>query len=165
LYIGNKGLFPRIANPNGRGPPDEKEKARHGENPGRAQQSDTDRLVAQSPKPGNGNLDWCTFYDNARGNTDAAIKAVYMALGHGLIDDSEAAAIDLVLRSQQAKLAGQPTGPTTPHQTSTVRRFKPRRYQCSPDRQTSRDRRRMLARGSHMPFRLHGWRGSSGVRR
>jgi hypothetical protein len=35
--------------------------------------------------------------------------------------------------------------------TSIVRKFRPRRYQCSPDREASRKRRRMLARDGHMP--------------
>ena len=95
--------------------------------------------------------DWRTFYDNARGNIDAAIKAVYRALGEGLIDDREASSIDLALRSQQATLRA-PNGPLRPIDAALrLRRFAPRRYQASPDRKASRERRRVLARGGHMP--------------
>jgi DNA-binding MarR family transcriptional regulator len=59
-----------------------------------------------------------------------------------------------------AILGGMPAGIRDPHSSTTVRRleataaarrFAPRRYQCSPDREASRNRRRMLARGGHMP--------------
>ncbi len=56
-----------------------------------------------------------------------------------------------------AVLAGIPdAGPRSrdPHpinRAAIVRRFALRRYQCSPDRAASRNRRRMLARGGHMP--------------
>jgi hypothetical protein len=107
--------------------------------------------------------DWRSFYDNAQGNIDAAIQAVYGALGSGLIDDDEAAAIDASLRSQQAKIAKKPAGPAPLKSVSLVRKYKPRRYQGSPDRRASRGRRRMLARGGHMPpdVRTHYTEGES----
>ncbi len=55
-----------------------------------------------------------------------------------------------------AVLAGMPAGIRDPRcsttvraikATTAVRRFAPRRYQCSPDREASRNRRGMLARG------------------
>jgi hypothetical protein len=98
--IEQKGVFPGLSN--GRGPPNEKEKGRTGDNLGRPHSHSTNP-IAQSQIPGNNNFgDWRVYYDNASGNLDEPIKAVYRALGEGLIRDDEAVAIDATLRSQQA---------------------------------------------------------------
>jgi hypothetical protein len=98
--IEHKGVLPGLSN--GQGPPLYEEKGRTGENLGRPQQSQDAGLIAQLKNPGNSIFgDWRVYYDNARGNLDEAVKAVYHALGEGLIGANEtAAALAAVLKTQ-----------------------------------------------------------------
>src|SRR5215467_10414385 len=80
---------------------------------------------------------------------DASISDVWRDLAAGRISEAEA-------EHRASALAGQrplsSRGPLRPIMgAAIVRRFAPRRYQCSPDREASRRRRRLLARGGHMP--------------
>ncbi len=91
---------------NGRGPPVIQEKARHGENVGRASKSGINcgTVIARYRNRDKSDFrNWRTYYDNARGNIDEAIKAVYEAWSYGLLEDKEATEIDIALRSQQAR--------------------------------------------------------------
>jgi hypothetical protein len=97
--------------------------------------------------------DWRAYYDNARGNVDAAISQAARAWGAGLISDSEYEQIDTALRSQQASLARKPGipkligGPKSRLGLGWPRR-RPRR---SPNREASRGRARMLGGAGIMP--------------
>jgi hypothetical protein len=83
---------------------------------------------------------------------DAAISAVCGDWADGRIGEIEAEHRISLLQAQRAALtwaapkAGRPIVAAP-----IIRRFAPRRYQCSPNREASRNRRRMLARGGHMP--------------
>src|SRR5260370_23845237 len=111
--------------------------------------------------------DWRTFYDDARGNVDESIKAVWRAVGDGLINESEAAAIDDCLRSQQVRLQRRQAG-LSGIATALVNgksklalgwaRRRPRR---SPDREKSRHRARMLGGSAHIPPRIRSVRSAS----
>jgi hypothetical protein len=162
--IGNKGLFPEVANCLGRGPPGNEKPAGAANLDGvksEATNLNKSTVVARKESDKPNFCDWRIFYDNARGKTDEAISAVYRALGDGLIDDSEAAALDLELRSRQAKIARKPPGlaQIAHHLCGSGKsklalgwpRRRPRRM---PDREKSRQRARMLGGSSSMPPRL-----------
>src|SRR6266436_2061228 len=144
---------------NGRGPPVFQEKARHGENVGRASKSGINCGTARYRNPDKSDFrNWRTYYDNACGNIDEAIKAVYEAWSYGLLEDKEATEIDIALRSQQARIAIKPRGlAQIGHHLLGRGKSKlalgwPRRRPCrSPDREKSRERARTLGGSSHMP--------------
>jgi hypothetical protein len=103
--------------------------------------------------------DWRTYYDNARGNVDAAIIEAARAYNARLISESEYESIDAELRKHQARLQREPA---IPRQMGGAKsrfalgwpRRRPRR---SPDREKSRERARMLAGSAHLPPQLRGW--------
>jgi hypothetical protein len=148
--IEQKGVFPGLSN--GRGPPTEKEKGRTGDNLGRPHSHCTPS-IAHPENPGNSA--WRVYYDNARGNVDEAIKALYRAHGDGLIGDEEAAAIDAALRAQQTSLVQRPVGLARVRlagKKSTLTLGWPRRRpRRMPDRERSRERARVLGGSSSMP--------------
>lgn len=82
---------------------------------------------------------------------DASISEVWRDFADGRIGEAEAQHRVDVLQGQRSSIARPSNGARPISAVSIVTRFRPRRYQCSPDRQASRDRRRMLARGGHMP--------------
>jgi hypothetical protein len=100
--------------------------------------------------PGNA---WRAYYDNARGNLDAAISEAARAYGAGLISESEYEQVDTSLRSQQARLH---RGPAIPGRIGGAKSrlalgWKRRRPRRSPDRDASRRRSRVLGGAGHMP--------------
>jgi hypothetical protein len=82
---------------------------------------------------------------------DEAITAVWADHAAGRIGKTEAEYRDTLLRAQQNLILRPLNGPHPIDAAITTRKLRPPRYQCSPDRETSRNRRRMLARGGHMP--------------
>jgi hypothetical protein len=99
------------------------------------------------------NRDWRSFYDNARGNVEAAIADLIQVWGAGLITDAECSAIDLELRKRQAILYRPPAVPR--HWGGAKSKlslgWRSRRPRRSPDREASRARARTLGGSSHMP--------------
>jgi hypothetical protein len=82
---------------------------------------------------------------------DASIKQVWRDFADGRIGESEAESRAAMFEAQRSLVARPMIGPRPLAVASTIKRFRPRRYQCSPDREASRIRRRQLARDGHMP--------------
>jgi hypothetical protein len=81
---------------------------------------------------------------------DASIKDVWRDFAEGRIGEAEAERRAAIFEAQRSLIARM-NGPRPAALASTIKRFRPRRYQCSPDREASRNRRRMLARDGRMP--------------
>jgi hypothetical protein len=97
--------------------------------------------------------EWRTFYDNARGNLDEAIKETARAYCAGAITEAEYQQIDSGLRSQQHRLHREPGGlrQVISQKSRMALGWKRRRPRRSPDREASRRRARMLGGAGHMP--------------
>jgi hypothetical protein len=96
---------------------------------------------------------WRTYYDNARGNVDAAIKETARAYSAGLISESDYEQIDTALRSQQGRLHREPAIPRQigGDKSRLGLGWKRRRPRRSPDMDASRRRARMLGGAGHVP--------------
>jgi hypothetical protein len=83
---------------------------------------------------------------------EGAIRETWRIHGTGHLSDSEAEQLVAALETHRpASSSGPLRQVRAPLVLNDIRRFAPRRYQCSPDREASRRRRRMLARDGHMP--------------
>jgi hypothetical protein len=93
------------------------------------------------------------YYNNARGDVDAAIIEVARAYGHGLIAESDHERIDAMLRSRQCRLHREPAIPRQMggDKSRLGLGWKRRRPRRSPDREASRRRARMLGGAGGMP--------------
>lgn len=95
-------------------------------------------------------LDWRSFYGNARGKIDHAIRSVWGALAAGLIGEEEAQQIDTALRQRQAAVALKPRGLGTitakigSAKSRLALGWPRRRPRRMPDREKSRERARIL---------------------
>jgi hypothetical protein len=94
---------------------------------------------------------------------DAAISDVWRDFVRGVITEAEADHRTALLAAQ--RLPGIAAGPLRRLSATGIRKFAPRRYQRSPDREASRHRRRVLARDGHMPpdVRAHYTEGECAV--
>lgn len=94
---------------------------------------------------------------------DAAISDVWRDYVRGVITEAEADHRTALLAAQ--RLPGIPAGPLRRLSATGIRKFAPRRYQRSPDREASRQRRRVLARDGRMPpdVRAHYTEGECAV--
>jgi hypothetical protein len=107
-------------------------------------------------------LDYRTFYDNARGNIDDAIKAVWGAARDGLLTFEDAGEIAEALRQRQAAIAqkpaglGQITGKIGGTKSRLALGWPRRRPRRMPDREASRARMRMLGGSGALPSQIRG---------
>lgn len=72
---------------------------------------------------------------------DSAVRLVWQSHGAGRLSDDEAQALSDLAQERRGK---RTVPPSQSPAALVLSRFKPRRRQCSPDKQASRDRRRQL---------------------